>query len=112
MDLKRGDIVYVTRTDGFGHEQSYSRPAIIVSNDKNNYFSPTVEIVWLTGACKRPLITHVYITTAPKPSTALCEQVTTIDKRRIDRICGFCTEKEMKQINEAIKISLALEGTT
>lgn len=113
MELRRGDIVYVCNPHnyGYGHEQAKTRPAIIVSNDRNNLFSPTVEVVYLTSREKKPLPTHVEIHSAYYPSIALCEQVSTIDKHRITNICGFCTKAEMEKVNKAIIISLALEGS-
>ena len=109
MILKRGDIIYVSSCDGFGHEQQNARPAVVVSNDKGNKYAPIIEVVWLTASNHRNLPTHVRIRSAFKPSIALCEQVTTIDKRRIDRICGRCTPREIQNINQAIIVSLGLE---
>lgn len=109
MEYIRGDIVFVNRRDGVGCEQQGDRPAVIVSNDIGNHFSPLVEIVWLTTAKRHYMPTHCHIESALKPSTALCECVTTIDKCRIDRIVGHCTKDEMQMINKAIAISLALD---
>lgn len=62
--MKRGEIYYINRTDATlqsGSEQYTGRPAIIVSNDKNNEFSTTAEVVYLTTQPKRNLPTHVDI---------------------------------------------------
>ena len=40
---------------------SGGRPAVIVSNDKNNAKSNTVEVVYMTTKPKTDLPTHVYI---------------------------------------------------
>ena len=42
------------------------------------------------------------------PSIVQLEQIFTIDKRRVQRFAGQVSEDEMKQIEVAIKISLAM----
>lgn len=77
--VKRGEIFYIERSYGqTGSEQVDGRPAIIVSNDENNRYSGTVEVVYLTTQPKNDLPTHVEIRSSKKPSTALCEQVNSV----------------------------------
>ena len=47
MEIKRGDIWYVSKDNYTGCEQEAGRPAIIVSNEKNNACAETVEAVSL-----------------------------------------------------------------
>lgn len=106
--MRRGDIYYINRNNAVGHEQHAQRPAIIVSNDTGNSCSPVVEVVYLTGKRKQSLPTHVAVHSAEKPSTALCEQISTVDKNWIGRYIGSITETEMGAIDEALKTSLGL----
>ena len=46
MEIKRGDIWYVSKDNYTGCEQAAGRPAIIVSNEKNNACAETVEVVY------------------------------------------------------------------
>lgn len=105
----RGEVYYVM-PDGseVGSEQHGGRPAIIVSNNQNNKNSPTVEIVFLTTQEKKKLPTHVYISTAQLPSTAICEQIFTVDKTRLGSYSGKLTEREMKDVELAMMVSLSL----
>lgn len=108
MTIKRGDIVYIKGCHCHDCSvQAGDRPAIIVSNDKANIYSDVVEVVFLTSARKTPLPTHVNVSALVK-STALCEQVHSVSKSRIDRRFKTCTKYEMKAIDKALKISLAL----
>ena len=50
----KGDIYIAELGENFGHEQSGTRPVIIMQNDVGNYFSPTVTIVPLTSKDKKP----------------------------------------------------------
>lgn len=92
-----------------GSEQGGDRPAIIVSNNVGNKYSPVVEVVFLTARKKASLPTHVYIKSSKRPSTALCEQVTTVSKSRLERRLGRVTAKEMQAIEKAIVRSLGLK---
>lgn len=104
----RGQIYYVYPRgyDYTGSEQGGGRPAIIVSNDVGNEYSRVVEVVFLTTREKKPLPTHVKICSARCPSTALCEQIETVDKERIGKYINEVTQAELKGIEKAILISL------
>lgn len=104
-----GEIYYIAPRDSVGCEQFGGRPGIIVSNDMNNEYSSTVEVVLLTTRDKKPLPTHVKIESAKYPSTALCEQIDTVDKRRICNYVGSISTEEQKAVDEALQISLMLE---
>lgn len=111
LDIKihRGDIFWIRQDYGaIGSEQKKNRPAIIVSNDKNNTYSETVEIVYLTTAEKKPMPTHVAIETMGKQSTALCEAIYTIDKGRLENYYCTLTTEEMKLVDQAVLVSLGL----
>lgn len=107
----RGEIYYVLYDDSsVGSEQRSGRPGIIVSNDQNNRYASTLEIVYLTTKEKKPLPTHVHIEASRIPSTALCEQIFTVDKSRIGDYIGKLTSEEMNEIETGILISLGLNA--
>ena len=81
----------------------------IVSNDQNNLHSETVEVVYCTTRYKPNLPTHTTVLSTPYESTVLCEQVTTVDISRIGNYIGRCTEKEMREIDRCIRVSLSLQ---
>lgn len=109
--LTRGSVYYVVPSEAHpsvGHEQRSGRPAIIVSADVNNARSDLVEVVYLTTKKKRPRATHVPIMATGLASTALCEQISTVDKSRITNYCGQCTREELSAVDAALMISLGL----
>lgn len=107
--VERGDIFYVESIyNEEGSEQKSGRPAVIVSNDKGNEYSPVVSVVYLTTQPKNDLPTHVTIRSSQKISTALCEQVTTVAKTRLGSYMTTCTKAEMDQISCSIGIALGL----
>lgn len=108
-EVLRGDIYFVeAEADGPFGVQRGGRPGIIVSNDTGNRYSEVVEVVYMTTKEKKELPTHVQIMSCERPSTALCEQIHSISKGQIGRFMGSCTEKEMRAVDAAIKVSLGL----
>lgn len=108
ISVKRGDIFYIAGGVQTGSEQGGNRPAIIVSNNLGNRYAPVVEVVYLTTRKKTSLPTHVNIYSAKRPSIALCEQVDTVSKSRLERRLGHVTAKEMQAIDRALARSLGL----
>ena len=109
--VHRGDIYYVEGTFGTGSEIVKDRPAIIVSNNRGNRCSQIVEVVYLTTKEKAKIPTHVDIRSATFPSTAMCEQIFTVSKRRLLRRLGRATDQEMESIDKALRISVGLIKT-
>lgn len=108
--IKRGDIWYIeSGYNTVGSEQRPGRPAIVVSNDRNNEHSSTLEVVYLTTQPKHDLPTHVTIRSTNRESIALCEQITSVAVERFGDYCGRVTEQEMRRIETAMQISLALD---
>ncbi len=108
MQIKRGDIFYVGGSYATGSEQRPGRPAIVVSNNTNNEFSATVEVVYLITRPKNNLPTHVPIHSLSRDSIAICEQVTTVAMERIGKRQGRVTQEEMEKLEDAILISLGI----
>lgn len=110
FEVNRGDIFYIDRFGlQTGSEQRAGRPGIIVSNKENNLHSETVEVVYLTTAPKTDLPTHVNISSAARPSIALCEQITTVSTEKLGNFVGHCTKEEMFQIDLALIRSLGVK---
>lgn len=116
MKVNRGEVYFVDLGDIIGSEQGGTRPCVIVQNNVGNTYSPTTIISTLTtqlGKAKLP--THViinvesdtkYHTTNFQNSLVMCEQIRTIDKRRLKEKIGMINETTMRKIDKAIAISL------
>lgn len=108
-EIKRGDIWYIeSGYNTVGSEQRPGRPAIVVSNDRNNEHSQTLEVVYLTTQPKHDLPTHVTIRSTSRESIALCEQITSVAIERFGDYHGRVTEQELNRIETAMLISLGL----
>lgn len=113
VPVKRGDIWWCDFSTGVGREQSGLRPAIIVSNKMCNEHSSTITVVPLTTATKTVLPCHVELTHDDcdglrKHNTALCEQIRTVDKNRLNDYVGELKMDAMRKIDSALIVQLAL----
>lgn len=107
----RGDVFYINpdgKLDVYGHMQSPTRPAVIISNEANNLYAPTVEIVYLTSKKKRWMPTHVNVIVSGRKNTVLCEQIMTIDRQLLGQYICHLTEYEMKEVSTSLAISIGL----
>lgn len=104
----RGEIYYIEGGHATGSEQYADRPGIIVSNDLNNRYSKTFEVVLLTTKDKRNLPTHVRIESAKHSSVAICEQIMTVALERVGRYIGKLTVEEQAAVDLAMMVSVAL----
>ena len=109
-EFNRGDIYWIAPSayrEAIGSVQRADRPGIIVSNDSNQ--GQTLEIVYLTTQPKKDLPTHCSIRSTGQPSTALCEQITTVSTEQIGRYLATATDQEMAAIESCKMISLGLD---
>lgn len=110
--MKRGQVYYADLRPVVGSEQGGIRPVAIIQNDKGNCYSPTVIVAMMTTKKKVNLPTHIRTTEEdsclPQKSTILLEQLRTIDKSRLTSYVGDLSEGTMRKVDEALKVSLAL----
>ena len=112
-EYRRGQIYYANLDPIVGHEQAGRRPVLIIQNDTGNLFSPTIIVAALTTALPpKPYPTEVRIAAKTagleQNSSIRLDQIRTIDKRRLERYVGQLEAANMRQVDEAIKISLGL----
>lgn len=112
MDIKRGDIVYVDIPYATGHEMLKNRPAVVVSNNAMNYAGQVVSVVYMTGSSQADRPYHVEVkgtvNARHSTSTVLCEHIYTVDKSRLGKYMGHCSQEEMEAIDNGILMTLAL----
>lgn len=110
MDVKWGDIVRVNFGNPVGSEQGGIRPAIVVQNNKGNSVSPCTVVIPVTSEEKHKIPTHITLypnsdNGLTKVSTAMCEQIRTIDKSRIKSKIGHI---DMDMLVNRIQQSLSI----
>lgn len=107
--VRRGDVYYADLSPVVGSEQGGVRPVVVVQNDKGNKYSKTVIIAPISKKMSKPPIpTHVIFsdTSLSYVSMILCEQLRTIDKKRLGQWICTLDDKTVEKINHAIRVSL------
>ncbi|MBS4893795.1 MAG: type II toxin-antitoxin system PemK/MazF family toxin [Veillonella parvula] len=113
--ILKGDIWYVDLPSNGDNLQSGRRPAIIVSNNIANKFSPVIQVVALTTKmAKAKIPTHVHLRVnesfgIKQDSIALCEQIISINKKNLVDKIGLLDEKNLRRIDEAMSLQLQIE---
>ena len=112
---KCGEIWMCQLTSKDGSVQSGYRPVFILSNNKNNTYAPTLNVIPLTTKMnKRQLPIHVELWDysrygLKKPSTMLIEQITTIPIMSLDKCIGNVDNVDiLKDIWAAISVQFPI----
>jgi mRNA interferase MazF len=109
---KRGEVYLVSFDPALGAEIQKTRPALILQNDIGNLHSPVTIVAAITSNVRRQGPTSVLVKAAEGgldvDSIVLLNQIRTVDKRRLVKRLGVLRGATLKQVNQAIMISLAL----
>jgi len=104
---KKGEIYLVNFDPTIGHEAKKKRPALIISNNIHNQYSPLVTVAPLSSNITKVYPFEVYVS---KKSTGLNEnskimiiQLRSVDQKRlINKIGNIEDNKIINQINKVI----------
>lgn len=110
----RGGMFYADLNPVIGSEQGGFRPVLIIQNNTGNQYSPTVIVAAMSGRIKgkAELPTHYKVRPyagLDEESLVLLEQIRTIDKKRLKKYIGQLGQADMRQIDQCLAVSLALE---
>jgi mRNA interferase MazF len=89
-----------------------------VQNDVGNRYSTTTVIVPLTDAAhiKKPSPIYIFVKKgdggATKDSYVLCDQIRTVDHKRLLKSLGILAPETIAAVDNAMLISLALPGVS
>lgn len=108
--MRRGDVCWADLSPRSGAEQTGRRPVVVVSHDAFNEVSGwrSVIVVPLTTSERQglrgPTVARVSPSTSglPKLSFALCHQITTLDRGKLNPPSGRLGPLEMRSIEQGI----------
>ena len=108
MRPRRGDVYWVALDPTLGSEIRKTRPAVVVSNDSANAFGMRIVVLPVTSNVDSLFPGEALVTVAGKPGRALGDQVRSIDRARLRGRMGTLSRKEMRSVDEALRITLDL----
>jgi len=109
--ILRGDIVWANPDPTLGHEQSGSRPVLILSQDIFNDKSGTVIAVALTSqkpSAGFPLTFELSDGSLPKRSWVKISQIRTLSTQRLGKKIGKASEEELETVIEGLNEIIAV----
>ncbi len=115
--MKRGDIYSANLQPRSGSEQRGKRPVIIISHDGFNQNARWHSIIIIPvstsqAQAKRGLTAILLpqgIGGLKQESVALCHQITTLDRAKLDEKIGELSDEWMKKIEEGLKAATDLK---
>ncbi|MGL4743558.1 MAG: type II toxin-antitoxin system PemK/MazF family toxin [Phycicoccus sp.] len=100
----RGEV-YRLPARGKGHEQRGRRYAVVLQPD---WLTLSTWIVAFTSTSARPTSFRPEVVVADRKTLVLCDQLATVDLRRLTEPAGFLTEEEMQRVDDALTLVLDL----
>jgi len=113
MTIKRGDIWLADLNPVRGSEQAGTRPVLIFQNDAVNQFTTTVLAIPLTTNLRRALLPScIQISKGEgglvSDSVALCHQLRTLDKTRLQHKIGAITQQTIAAVENCVLFTLGV----
>lgn len=104
---KYGSVVMVN-FEGKDHQIKGWHPAVVISNDIGNKYSPNISVIPVSSKRKN-MPTHVFLsskeTGLPKDCWAQCESLTCVASKDIGKFMGNLSKDILKQISIAHAIA-------
>jgi mRNA interferase MazF len=105
-ELTRGAICGVRLARSSGREQAGRRYAVVVQSDDLWLLNTVVVVPTSTSA--RPATFRPEVVVAGQRTRVLCEQLRTVDARRLGAVVGVLSVAELRDVEDALEIVLEL----
>ncbi|HEY3738693.1 MAG TPA: type II toxin-antitoxin system PemK/MazF family toxin [Bryobacteraceae bacterium] len=111
---KRGEIYLTALDPTVGSEIKKISPALVIQNNTSNRVTTTTIVAPITSTVRSPLnpvhalLVADAVTGLSVPSVALLNQIRVVDRQRLVTRIGSVDSNTMREVEAAIKISLAI----
>ena len=102
MELRQYQIVLVNLNPTIGNEIKKTRPCVVISPNEMNRFLQSIVLAPMTSSSKN-YPTRVEVNHDKKKGWVVIDQIRTVDRKRIIKILGDLTEKEITEIKAVLK---------
>ena len=105
IDPKVGEVWLVDLSNATGHQQRGIRPFVVTSNNKRNFFSPTIKGNPLSSRIYKRSPVHVLLSKEDcdfleVDSIVLCEETDTLNKGQFIKKLGVLSERQMSMAKQ------------
>jgi len=112
---ERGEIWLTALEPVKGSEIGKTRPALVISNNKNNEFSSTITVIPITSSLEKVYPFEVailkYKTGLKSDSKIKCNQIRTVDRERLIKPLNKISMQIMKKVENALLIHLEINNS-
>lgn len=106
--MNRGDVYWVNLNPTKGSEINKARPCVLVGATPINQARHTVVVIPLSSSAKAiPPIT-ISVSCLGKQVTAICDQIRTVDKSRLQKSAGHLSAKDLNALDDGLRQVLSL----
>jgi mRNA interferase MazF len=111
---RRGEIYSVDFGRPQGSEQAFRRPALVIQNDAGNRAASTTIVAAITSRLPPRPFPHIVVVYPEEsglraPSAVQLNQLRTFDQSRLKRKMGQLTPERMREVDQALAVSLGLQ---
>ena len=106
--VERGDIYWINLDPTIGSEIKKTRPALIISNNMQNKLGLRFVVAPITSVTKNIYPFESKIIVGDKSCKVMCDQVRTVDRRRLSHYICSARMDEIFEAEKALRIVLAL----
>ena len=102
MELKQYEIVLVNLDPTIGSEMKKTRPCVIISPNEMNKYLQTIVVAPMTSSSKH-YPTRIEVKHNKTKGWVVIDQIRTIDRKRVAKVLGALTEKEIDKVKSVIQ---------
>lgn len=115
--MRRGEVYWANLAPRSGSEQTGRRPVIIISHDAFNQAKGWRSVIVIpvstspSQARRGPTVVALPAGTAglPSESTAICHQITTIDRAKLDNRVGALASDLLTKVEGALLVAVDID---
>src|ERR1035438_5952489 len=109
---RRGEIYLIAFDPTVGHEIQKTRPAVVIQNNVSNQHSPVTIVAAVSSQFGNPPhpreVPIPPKSGLPKPSAVILNHIRSVDRKRLIKRIGPVDAATMRNVGEALLISLGL----